>query len=103
VGRCSLSNADVRGSRLEQMGDHFVSLRGGADGPAGLLLAIAPAHITHISSCFDKRERVNMLRLHLANGRVIGVYEPHANDVLEVLGLGELTNDWVLNLEKDIG
>jgi hypothetical protein len=43
-----------------------------------------------------------MLRLHLNNGRAIGVYEAHAGDVLEALGLDEFVEDWVLDLTKDV-
>jgi len=82
---------------------HFIPLRGGANGPAGLLLAVNPSNISHISSCWDKTAKQSMLRLHLNNGRVIGVYEQDANDVLEALGLDEFTEDWVLDLSKDLG
>jgi hypothetical protein len=33
----------------------FVPLQGGADGPAGLLLAINPQSVSHISSVWDKK------------------------------------------------
>jgi len=44
-----------------------------------------------------------MLRLHLNNGRQIGLFEEGANDVLEALGLSEFVEDWVLDLNKDVG
>jgi hypothetical protein len=82
---------------------HFIALRGGADGPAGLLLAVNPASISHISSAWSKEYRQSMLRLHLNNGRQIGLFEEGANDVLEALGLSEFVEDWVLDLNKDVG
>jgi hypothetical protein len=86
-----------------EVGSHFVAFRGGADGPAGLLLAINPSSISHISSYYDKKRRENMLRLHLVNGRTVAVFESDAENVLEKLGLEQYVNDWVYNLEKDVG
>jgi hypothetical protein len=71
------------------MSEHFVGFRGGADGPAGLLLAINPASVSHISSYYDKTEGQSILRLHLNNARIIKVFEPDVGDVLEALGLAE--------------
>jgi len=84
------------------MSDHFIPFRGGADGPAGLLLAINPHSVSHISSVWDKRAQQNILRIHLNNGRHISVFEADVNDTLEALGLDEFVEDWVLNLEKDL-
>ena len=85
------------------MSEHFIPLRGGAEGPAGLLLAVAPANVSHISSVWSKEFKQNLLRIHLANGRFISVFESDVQDTLEALGLEEFTEDWVLNLERDIG
>ena len=82
---------------------HFLPLRGGAQGPAGLLLAVNPDNISHISSCWSKEFKQSMLLLYLNNGRRIGIFEEDANSVLEALGLSEYVEDWVLNLEKDVG
>jgi len=81
---------------------HFIAFRGGADGPAGLLLAINPASVSHITSYYDKKLAQNILRIHLNNGRHIMVYEPDVADTLEKLGLEEFVEDWTFNLEKDI-
>ncbi len=80
----------------------FLAFRGGANGPAGLLLAINPANVSHISSVWSKEFKQNILRLHLNNGRHVSVLEADVNDVLEKLGLGEFVEDWVFSLEKDI-
>ncbi len=82
---------------------NFTPFRGGASGPAGLLLALNPQHISHISSVWSKEFKQSVLRLHLSNGRHISVFEADVNDVLEKLGLGEFVEDWVFSLEKDIG
>jgi hypothetical protein len=79
----------------------FVALRGGADGPAGLL-AINFKSVAYISSVYDKASKQSLLRLHLNNGRIVAVYEPDAPDVLEALGFEEFVEDWVLNLERDV-
>jgi len=100
-GGSKVGSTDKTGGEL--VNKHLIPLRGGADGPAGLLLAVNPQSISHVTSRWDKREQMNMLVLHLANGRPVGVYETHANAVLEALGLEEFTNDWVLSLEKDLG
>ena len=81
----------------------FIPFRGGADGPAGLLLAINPQSVSHISSVYDKKLSQNILRIHLNNGRHILVFEADAADTLEALGLSEFVEDWTFNLEKDIG
>jgi hypothetical protein len=86
----------------ENVTGHFIPFRGGADGPAGLLLAINPASVSHISSCWDKSIGQNVLRLHLNNGRYIKVFEAAA-DTLKSLALDEFVEDWTLNLEKDVG
>ncbi len=82
---------------------NFVAFRGGANGPAGLLLAINPAAISHISSAWSKEFKQNVLRLHLSNGRHVAVFEADVNDVLEKLGLEEFVENWTLDLERDIG
>ncbi len=82
---------------------NFVAFRGGAGGPAGLLLAVNPSSISHISSAWSKEFKQNILRLHLSNGRHVAVLEADVNDVLEKLGLSEFIEDWVFSLEKDIG
>jgi hypothetical protein len=82
---------------------NFVALRGGSDGPAGLLLAINPASVSHISSYYDKSLGQSLLRIHLNSGRIVKVYESDATDTLEALGLTEFVEDWTLNLERDIG
>jgi hypothetical protein len=82
---------------------HFIPFRGRAEGPAGLLIAVNPSNISHISSCWDKKLKQNMLRIHLNNGRQVAVFEAGAEDVLEALGLEEFVGDWVLTLETDIG
>ena len=80
----------------------FIALRGGAGGPAGLLLAINPQRVAYISSCWSKEFKENVLRIHLNNGRHITVFEADVADTLEALGLSEYTEDWILNLERDI-
>jgi hypothetical protein len=85
------------------LGEHFIPFRGGADGPAGLLLAINPASVSHISSYWDKSLGQNVLRLHLNNGRYIKVFEADTADTLTSLGLDEFVEDWTFNLEKDVG
>jgi hypothetical protein len=82
---------------------YFIPFRGGADGPAGLLLAINPASVAYISSVHDKRFSQHLLRLHLNNGRAVTVYEEDAAETLEKLGLDEFVEDWTLNLERDLG
>lgn len=84
------------------MSTPFIPLRGGANGPAGLLLAVNPASISHISSVWSKEYRQNLIRLHLSNGRHISVFEEDVEDTLQALGLEEYVGDWVLDLEKDI-
>jgi hypothetical protein len=86
----------------EEVSGHFIPLRGGADGPAGLLLAINPQSVSHISSVWDKRAGQNLLRIHLNNGRHVAIFEADASDVLEALGLDEFSGDWTFNLERDI-
>ena len=81
----------------------FIALRCGADGPAGLLLALNPASVSHITSVWSKEFKQSMLRIYLLNGRYIGVFQPDVDSVLEALGLAEYTEDWTLNLSKDIG
>jgi len=81
----------------------FIPFRGGANGPAGLLLAVNPTSVSHISSVWSKEFKQSVLRLHLSNGRHISVFEADVNDVLEKLGLSEFVEDWVFSLEKDIG
>jgi len=85
------------------MSGHFVPFRGGANGPAGLLLAVNPGNVSHISSVWSKEFKQSILRLHLNNGRHVSVLEPDVNDVLEKLGLEEFVEDWTLDLERDIG
>jgi hypothetical protein len=80
----------------------LLPLRGGADGPAGLLLGINPDSISYASSFYDTKLSQSLLRLHMNNGRVIEVFESDAATVLEALGLGEFVEDWVLDLEKDL-
>ena len=87
----------------ENVSGHFIPFRGGADGPVGLLLAINPASVSHISSCWDKSLGQNVLRFHLNNGRYIKVFEADAADTLKSLALDEVVEDWTLNLERDIG
>ena len=87
----------------ENVSGHFIAFRGGADGPAGLLLAINPASVSHISSCWDKSLGQNVLRLHLNNGRYIKAFEADAADTLKNLSLDEFVEDWTLNLEKGVG
>jgi hypothetical protein len=82
---------------------HFIAFRGGADGPAGLLLALNPAQVTCITSAWDKGLNQNVLIIHLVNNRVIKVFESGVEDVLRELGLGEHVGDWVFDLEKDLG
>jgi len=86
-----------------EMSGHFIPFRGGANGPAGLLLAVSPAAISHISSAYSKEFKQSMLRLHLNNGRHVSVLEADVNDVLEALGLSEYVENWTLDLERDIG
>jgi hypothetical protein len=81
---------------------HFVAFRRPADGPAGLLLAVNPSTVSHISSCWDREHQQNILRIHLINGRYIRIFESEVEDVLEALGLSEYTSDWTLNLERDV-
>jgi hypothetical protein len=81
----------------------FIALRGGADGPAGLLLAINPQSVAYISSVWSKEYKQNILRIHLNNGRHISVFEDDVAETLETLGLDEFTEDWTLNLERDLG
>ena len=85
------------------MSKDFIPFRGGADGPAGLLLAINPQSVSHITSVYDKKLSQNILRIHLNNGRHILVFEAGAADVLERLGLDEFVEDWVFDLERDLG
>lgn len=85
------------------MSSPFLPLRGGANGPAGLLLAINPSNVSHVSSAWSKEFKQNILRLHLNNGRHVSVFEADANDVLEKLSLSEFVEDWTLDLERDIG
>jgi len=81
----------------------LISFRGGADGPAGLMLALNPEHVTYISSVWDKTLRQNILRVHLANGRFVRVFESDAANVLRELGLTEFVEEgWVLDLERDL-
>ncbi len=82
---------------------NFTPFRGGASGPAGLLLAVNPHAISHISSAWSKEFKQSLLRLHLNNGRHISVFEADVNDVLEALGLSEYVENWTLDLERDIG
>src|SRR5215213_1215419 len=56
-------------------------------GPKGLLLAINPASVSHISSVWSKQLGQNILRIHLNNGRAVQVFESDAADTLEALGL----------------
>ncbi len=81
----------------------FLAFRGGANGPAGLLLAINPQSVSHISSVWSKEFKQSMLRLHLNNGRLVSVFEPDVADVLEKLGLDEFVENWTLDLERDVG
>jgi hypothetical protein len=81
----------------------FIPFRGGADGPAGLLLALNPAQVTCITSAWDKGLKQNVLRIHLEGGRTIKVFKSDAEDVLRELGLEEYVGDWVVDLEKDLG
>jgi len=80
----------------------FRAFRGGAGGPAGLLLAVNTDHITHISSAWSREFKQNILRLHLPNGRHVAVFEADVEDVLEALGLSEYVGNWTLDLERDI-
>jgi hypothetical protein len=89
--------------RLHTAAKPLLSIRGGADGPAGLMLGINPASISYVSSCWDKGLEQNVLRIHLNNGHYIRVFERDVATVLETLGLNEFVEDWVLNLERDIG
>ncbi len=82
---------------------NFVAFRGGAGGPAGLLLAVNPMAVSHISSAWSKEFKQSLLRLHLTNGRLVSVFEADVNDVLEALGLSEYVENWTLDLERDIG
>jgi hypothetical protein len=59
--------------------------------------------VAYVSSVFDKKAGQSILRLHLNNGRTVAVYEADAPEVLEKLRLREFAEDWVLDLEKDIG
>jgi len=88
---------------IAKPGGHFVAIRGGADGSAGLLLAINKNSVAYISSIYDKKHGQSVLRLHLNNGRTVAVFEPDAPDVLAQLGLDEFVADWTLNLVRDIG
>jgi hypothetical protein len=72
-------------------------------GPAGLLLALNPTSVAYIGSYYSKKLGQNMLRIGLNNRHDILVHEEDADGVLEALGLGEYKDDWVLDLEKDIG
>jgi hypothetical protein len=81
----------------------LLPIRGGADGPAGLLLGIQPASISYVSSVWDKGLKQNVLRIHLNNGHYIRVFESDAAETLETLGLNEFVEDWTLNLERDLG
>jgi hypothetical protein len=84
------------------MSERFIAFRGGADGPAGLMLAINPRNVDLITSVYDKNHQQDVLRLHLSNGRIVKVFASDVKDVLEALELGEYVGDWILNLEKDI-
>jgi hypothetical protein len=80
----------------------LLPLRGGADGPAGLLLAVCPGSISYVSSFYDTKLSQSLLRLHMNNARIIEVFESDAALVLKALGLGEFVEDWTLNLERDL-
>jgi hypothetical protein len=88
--------------RLHTASPSLLPLRGGADGPAGLLLAVNPSSISYVASLYDTKLSQNVLRLHMNNTRVIEVFESEAAVVLEALGLNEFVEDWVLDLEKDL-
>jgi hypothetical protein len=81
----------------------LLPLRGGADGPSGLLLGLNVNSIAYVSSAWDKNLKQNVLRIHLNNGHYIRVFESDAVETLETLGLNEFVEDWVLDLEKDLG
>ncbi len=38
----------------------LIPFRGGADGPAGLMLALNPEHVTYVSSAWDKSLKQNV-------------------------------------------
>ncbi len=81
----------------------LIPFRGGADGPAGLMLALNPEHVTYVSSVWDKELKQNILRVHLANGRFVRVFESDAANVLRELGLTEFVEEgWVFDLERDL-
>ncbi|MBD0328267.1 MAG: hypothetical protein ICV68_17750 [Pyrinomonadaceae bacterium] len=85
------------------MSEHFIPFEGGASTTAGKLLALNPSSVSAIYSEWDKRSKQNTLCILLNSRQVIRVLEEDAPGALEDLGLGELANNWVLNLETDIG
>jgi hypothetical protein len=85
------------------MRGHLIPIRGGADGPAGLLLGLNVNSIAYVSSAWDKNLKQNVLRIHLNNGHYIRVFESDVAETLETLGLNEFVEDWTLNLERDLG
>jgi hypothetical protein len=84
-------------------GTQFIPFRGGASGPAGLLLAINPDSVACVISEWDRGRKQHVLKLLLNNRATITVYEEDAAHALEDLGLYEFVEDWTLNLEKDLG
>ena len=57
-----------------------------------------------VSSMFDKKLNQNVLLLHMSSRATIKVLEEDVESVLEDLGLaGEYADDWVLDLQKDLG
>jgi hypothetical protein len=85
------------------MRNHFIPFSGGASGPAGKLIAVAPANVSAIYSQWDKTHKQSVLCILLNSSQVIKVYEQDAPSALEDLGLGQFADSWVLDLETDLG
>jgi hypothetical protein len=86
-----------------EVGSPFLPFEGGASSPSGKLLAINPQSVAAVYSEWDKRSKQNTLCILLNSRQVIRVFEADAPSALEDLGLGQYADNWVLNLETDIG
>jgi hypothetical protein len=83
---------------------NLLPFRGGATIlTGGALLAVNPNAIVAVTSGWSREDKQHFLRLHLANSFRVSIREEDAEQVLGLLGLGELVEEgWTLALERDL-
>jgi hypothetical protein len=105
TNRAGLTASSLEGTRAgvssTPASPNFVPLRGGAPGPAGILVGVNLHAVDYCYGCWDERIGQSVLRLAISSGRTIQVTGRDEVELfLDLLGLEG--RPWKLNLERDI-